>query len=112
MRQKTHPRPWLTVLGVVLLLVAGALVGPAAAAERGQTKAKEKQAPCCFTNQRYSGVCEVVPEGDETCSSILAYLNNPMSTGKLYCGATDIRGEWKLVSCDDSKRDSGKKPKK
>ena len=54
---------------------------------------------CCFTNQRYSGVCQVAPEKDETCASILSYLNTPNSTGKSYCGGTDIRGGWTQVDC-------------
>jgi len=55
--------------------------------------------PCCFTNQRYSGVCQVVPAEDETCGSILSYLNTPNSTGKGYCAGTDIRGGWTQVDC-------------
>ena len=55
--------------------------------------------PCCFTNQRYSGVCQVVPGEDETCGEILSYLNTPNSTGKGYCAGTDIRGGWTQVDC-------------
>lgn len=61
-----------------------------------QTAAVE---PCCFSNQRYSGVCQVAPAENETCSSILAYLNTPNSTGKGYCAGTDIRGGWVQVDC-------------
>ena len=56
--------------------------------------------PCCFTNPRYTGVCKVVPGEDETCSDILAYLNNQNSVGKSYCGNTTIRGGWTQVACD------------
>jgi len=56
--------------------------------------------PCCFTNPRYTGVCKVVPGEDETCSDILAYLNNQNSVGKSYCGNTTIRGGWTQVGCD------------
>ena len=59
--------------------------------------------PCCFTNDRYAGVCRVVPDKDETCTGILAYLNNPTSTGKTYCDSTNIRGGWLEVSCDPGK---------
>jgi hypothetical protein len=59
--------------------------------------------PCCFTNDRYAGVCRVVPDQGETCSSILAYLNSPTSTGKTYCDSTNIRGGWLEVSCDPGK---------
>jgi hypothetical protein len=41
--------------------------------------------PCCFANDRYEGTCKVIPGKGETCQSILAYLNDPMSTGKSYC---------------------------
>lgn len=56
--------------------------------------------PCCFTNPRYTGVCQVTPGEDESCSSILAYLNNPNSVGKSYCGGTTVRGGWSQVACE------------
>jgi len=59
--------------------------------------------PCCFANERYDGVCTVVPGEGETCGSILAYLNDPMSTGKTYCGSTQIRGGWSRVDCTTGK---------
>jgi hypothetical protein len=59
--------------------------------------------PCCFTNDRYAGVCRVVPDQGETCTGILAYLNTPTSTGKTYCDSTNIRGGWLEVSCDPAK---------
>lgn len=54
---------------------------------------------CCLTNQAFSGVCELTPAKDETCQSILDYLNTPNSAGKAYCDGTNIRGGWKLTSC-------------
>jgi hypothetical protein len=52
---------------------------------------------CCFTNPGFAGTCEVEPAKDETCASILGYLNNPMSQGKGYCGNTTIRSElWRV----------------
>jgi hypothetical protein len=59
--------------------------------------------PCCFANDRYSGTCKVIPGEDETCQSILAYLNSPMSTGKSYCGVTAVRGGWVQVDCKTGK---------
>ena len=56
-------------------------------------------AECCYTNPQYSGTCKVQPSGDETCQSILAYLNNPMASGKGYCGGTTVRGNWSEASC-------------
>lgn len=55
---------------------------------------------CCFTNPRYVGTCEVEPSKDETCASILEYLNNPQSQGKAYCGSTSVRAGWKSVPCE------------
>jgi len=56
--------------------------------------------PCCFENPRFSGKCQVQAGPEETCGSILAYLNNPNSVGKNYCGNTKVRGGWTKVSCD------------
>jgi len=55
---------------------------------------------CCFTNPRFTGKCTVTPGEDESCSSILAYLNNQESVGKNYCGNTIIRGGWESVDCE------------
>jgi len=55
---------------------------------------------CCFANPRHVGTCEVEPAKDETCASILAYLNNPQSQGKSYCDSTSLRGGWKLERCE------------
>jgi hypothetical protein len=66
----------------------------------GVGDAKEQQKPsCCFTNPYYAGVCEVRPARDETCASILAYLNNPNDAGKNYCGNTQVRGGWTQARC-------------
>ena len=45
-------------------------------------------------------MCVVEPGENETCASILAYLNNPQSQGKTYCGNTNVRGGWRKVSCE------------
>lgn len=60
----------------------------------------DPRAPCCFTNPRYAGVCVVRPAEDETCGSILAYLNDDLSVGKTYCNNTDVRGGWEWVLCE------------
>ena len=52
-----------------------------------------------FENPRFSGVGEVTPGPEETCGDILAYLNNPNSVGKTYCGNTKVRGGWTQVQC-------------
>jgi hypothetical protein len=51
-------------------------------------------------NPRYSGTCQVTPGPDEGCADILAYLNNPNSVGKSYCGNTKVRGGWTEVDCN------------
>jgi len=62
----------------------------------------DPSAPCCYTHPQWSGVCAVRPARDETCASILDYLNDPRTTGKTYCSSTDIRGGWKPVTCEDN----------
>ena len=84
--------------GIVLIVVA--VAGLTAAVAARYIVAGETKEPCCFTNQRFKGVCQVAPAEDESCGSILAYLNNPKSSGKVYCGRTDIRGGWQQVSCE------------
>jgi hypothetical protein len=79
------------MIGAALALLVG--TRPGARAEDA------KRAPCCFTNPRYAGVCQVDPSEGETCASILAYLNNASSSGKSYCGNTDVRGGWAGVTC-------------
>jgi hypothetical protein len=63
----------------------------------------QERAKCCFRNPGYAGTCEVQPAKDETCGGILAYLNNPMSQGKGYCGNTTIRGGWQSAACEPKK---------
>lgn len=62
-------------------------------------RAQEAAAPCCFNNPGYSGVCQVTPAGDETCASILGYLNDTAAAGKDYCGGTSVRGGWQQLAC-------------
>ena len=92
-----------TRLRAVLLLAMVVGIGLVAtswlaAANQASSAVDER---CCFTNPRYTGVCVVTPAEDETCSSILAYLNNPNSVGKPYCGGTTIRGGWAQVECKE-----------
>jgi hypothetical protein len=73
----------------------------AAAAVTLATSSDTSKAPCCFQNPAYSGTCKVEPADEETCASILAYLNNPMAQGKSYCGGTEVRQGWTEVSCEE-----------
>ena len=68
----------------------------------GDTQSVSADGPCCFQNPQYNGTCQVTPGEDETCGDILAYLNNPNSVGKNYCGNTTIRGGWRQVACEDA----------
>ena len=84
----------------VLVLGAAVAAGLVFVIAVQYTAAGEAKEPCCFTNSRYTGVCQVTPAEDESCGSILAYLNNPNSSGKGYCGGTSIRGGWQQASCE------------
>jgi hypothetical protein len=103
------------IVRTVLLMAAALgvlLEGAVRAPERLQAE-KEKK-PCCFQHPGYAGTCKVQPAEDETCATILAYLNNPMAEGKSYCGGTTVRGGWTEVRCDaeDTEgRDSGALPR-
>jgi len=101
-----HMTSYLTrALAVLLLVTAFAPMAPlqaeappvAAVAVRAQEPHPSK---CCFANPSFAGTCEVEPAKDESCASILGYLNNPMSQGKSYCGNTTLRGGWTSVACE------------
>ena len=74
--------------------------GAGAVVVRARPATDQTPAKCCFTNPGYAGTCAVEPAKDETCAQILAYLNNPTSSGKSYCGNTSLRGGWASVSCE------------
>lgn len=86
--------------GMALVMIVVAVAGVMATIAVRHTAAGEAKEPCCFTNSRYTGVCQVTPAEDESCGSILAYLNNPNSSGKGYCGGSSIRGGWQQASCE------------
>ena len=106
---KRDPKFGWGLLGIVVAVVVGlAVLVPALVAGSAE--------PCCFANDRYEGTCTVMPGEGETCGSILAYLNNPMSVGKTYCGNTKVRGGWVQVDCRTGKSvmqkdDAGSAPK-
>jgi hypothetical protein len=85
---------------ITVLLCALCISGFVAAAETDETVTATQQEPCCFENSRFSGTCQVTPGPEESCGSILGYLNNPNSVGKSYCGNTKVRGGWSTVSCE------------
>lgn len=88
----------LILTACAVFVVFGALCTPLSAEDETAVSAA---GPCCFENPRYSGTCQVTPGEDETCGDVLAYLNNPNSVGKDYCGNTTIRGGWTQVACED-----------
>ena len=90
----------LLAVGVSALL---AMTAAATARAAEQTDSEKSESLCCFNNPGYSGTCQVQPAGDETCGSILSYLNNAMAQGKNYCGGTKIRQGWAEVECEEEK---------
>ncbi len=94
-------------LALAAALVMAATIEPAPRPEApsplacaAQAADKDPRPHCCFTNARYVGTCEVEPDKDQTCATILEYLNNPQSQGKSYCGNTTVRGGWQQVPCE------------
>ncbi len=85
---------------VLVLVSILCLAGTALFAGEDEQAVFTLDGPCCFENPRFSGTCQVQAGPEETCGSILAYLNNPNSVGKAYCGNTTVRGGWSKVSCE------------
>ena len=85
---------------ITVLFCALCVSGIVTAADADETATVTQQEPCCFENPRFSGTCQVTPGPEESCGSILGYLNNPNSVGKAYCGNTKVRGGWSSVSCE------------
>jgi curli biogenesis system outer membrane secretion channel CsgG len=107
----SHPARIAGAVAAVLLFAAAlgffAVAATAPLAGAAQSAGAQDPRPhCCYTNPRYVGTCDVEPAKDETCASILEYLNNPQSQGKSYCGSTNVRGGWKQTPCEpEMKRD-------
>lgn len=72
----------------------GGFGGATAAAALGLLLLGAPRDRCRYTNPQYAGACVVERAKGETCASILAYLNDPRSQGKSYCGNTSVRGGW------------------
>ncbi len=89
-----------TVSSIAALVALTAVAATAIGAETATTEITIGNDTCCFNNPRYTGVCEVTTGPDETCSDVLAYLNNQASVGKTYCGNTKVRGGWAQVECE------------
>jgi hypothetical protein len=63
------------------------------------TSEQTRPTQCCFVREGYQGTCRVTPDENETCESILEYLNSAGTIGKTYCGGSKLRGGWKLAEC-------------
>jgi hypothetical protein len=87
----------LSLAALITLTIAGVAT---AGAEPPATATAIGNDTCCFSNPSYSGTCEVTTGPDESCSDVVAYLNNQMSVGKTYCENTKIRGGWTQVECE------------
>jgi len=66
---------------------------------KSQDQTPEKESPCCFVRAGYQGICTITPAEDETCASILEYLNTPGTVAKTYCGGSKLRGGWQKADC-------------
>lgn len=89
-----------TVSSIAALVILATLASTSIGAETATTEITIGNDTCCFNNPRYTGVCEVTTGPDETCSDVLAYLNNQASVGKTYCGSTKVRGGWAQIECE------------
>jgi hypothetical protein len=85
------------IAAIACILCLGAVAAESSAEDASNII---QQSSCCFENPRFTGTCEVTPGEDESCGSILGYLNSPNSVGKMYCGNTKVRGGWTQVSCE------------
>lgn len=90
----TTTRGFAFAAGLVLALGFTASLGAA------EPEKVEVQKPCCLVHDGYQGICKVTPGKDESCASILEYLNTPGTVGKSYCGGNKLRGGWKSADCD------------
>jgi hypothetical protein len=95
---------FLLALGLGAVAFAGITIAARVGASPAPSgDAPKPPKPCCFTNERFAGVCRVIPGADETCDFIQAYLNNPSSSGRTYCDSTTLRGGWQRVDCATGK---------
>ena len=66
-----------------------------------EESADESSVTCCFTNPYFEGQCSVSPGEDESCMSILEYLNRANAEGKTYCNTSLTRGGWASIFCEE-----------
>ena len=90
-----RPTGRAAAVGILLVLAAATAT---AQTFSGQVQ-KGQGGVCCLANFRFTGPCEVTVGPGESCSDVLAYLNNFQAAGRQYCGNTIIRGGWTLVRC-------------
>ena len=99
---KPGKRAWsrLVVAAAVVVLAVAAVAAVAASGARDDGQ-DSTRASCCVANPRFAGICEVELGSGESCSDVLAYLNNAARVGRTYCGNTNVRMGWKQVECQE-----------
>ncbi len=105
-----------TIASLALAAFLATVLAPSPAAGQHETSVATRQASakatCMFTHRAYSGKCTQTVDVDEgstandACAVVLDCLNDVRCT-KTYCGATSLRGGWKLESAG-----SGSEPSK
>ena len=85
---------------VVLAVIAAGGAGVADAQyQSGRVQHGSSSKQCCFNNFRFAGSCSAQVGQNESCNTVLSYLNNFNSVGQAYCGNTTVRGGWTTVDC-------------
>jgi hypothetical protein len=96
---KPGKRAWSRVIvaAAVVVLAVAAVAASGARDDEGDATPPF----CCVANPRFAGICKVELGSGESCSDVLAYLNNAASVGRTYCGNTNVRMGWKQVECQE-----------
>ncbi len=87
------------VIVVFAVIAAGGAVVADAQYQTGQVQHGGSSKQCCFNNFRFAGSCAAQVGQNESCNTVLSYLNNFNSVGLAYCGNTTVRGGWTTVDC-------------
>lgn len=95
---KTHS-PQRSALAVLVVIAAAGTVMADPQYQSGQVQTGNSTQQCCFNNFRFSGTCAARVGQNESCYTVLSYLNNINSVGQAYCGNTTVRGGWTTVDC-------------
>jgi|GEM_PF-3230991 len=88
------------------ILISGFLFAGSDSEKKASTETQTAPKECCYERPGYQGTCHVTPQDDETCESILKYLNTPGTIGKSYCGGNKLRGGWKTAACEEEQEEN------